>query len=315
MYRYQRLLVPLSLTEQDESAIRYAELISRLANSRKVTFAHVAEPRDSIPEELRVAFPDIDLPSDELVKTKMEELVTSIFPTDGKPALAFERLEGSPLFELLRHTKDSDIDLIVMAKKNEPAEVGSLPEKLIRKAPCSVLLVPEKAKPAFSNILSPTDFSEGSIDAMDVAVAFASAGGIDEIYSLHAYTVPVGYYKTGKSQEEFAEIMKGHAEKNFNNFLHKEICQTGSVCLIKDLKGIEVTPIFMLEKKPAKAIEEVVKNHNIDLLVIGARGRRAGAGVLLGSVTEHQIKTTTIPILAVKKKGSGLSILEAILKL
>ena len=70
----------------------------------------------------------------------------------------------------------------------------------------------------------------------------------------------------------------------------------------------------MLEKKPAKAIEEVVKNHNIDLLVIGARGRRAGAGVLLGSVTEHLIKTTTIPILAVKKKGSGLNILEAILK-
>ena len=181
MYRYQRLLVPLSLTEQDESAIRYAELISRLANSSKVTFAHVTEPRDSIPEELRVAFPDIDLSSDELVKTKMEELVTSIFPSDGKPELAFERLEGSPLIELLRRTKDSDIDLIVMVKRNEPAEVGSLPEKLIRKAPCSVLLVPEKAKPAFTNILSPTDFSEGSIDAMDVAVAFASAGGIDEI--------------------------------------------------------------------------------------------------------------------------------------
>lgn len=315
MYRYQRLLVPLSLAEQDESAIRYAELISRLANSNKVTFAHVTEPRDNIPDELRATFPDIDLSSDELVKKRMQELVTRNFPADGKREIAYERLEGSPLIELLRRTKDSDIDLIIMVKRKEPAEVGSLPEKLIRKAPCSVLLVPEETQPAFSNILAPTDFSEGSIDAMDVAVAFASAGGIDEIHSLHAYTVPIGYYKTGKSHEEFAEIMKGHAEKNFNDFVHKEVCQTGSVCQIKDLKGIEVTPILMLEKKPAKAIEEVIKNHDIDLLVIGARGRRAGAGVFLGSVTEHQINTTTIPILAVKKKGTGMSILDAILKL
>jgi nucleotide-binding universal stress UspA family protein len=87
------------------------------------------------------------------------------------------------------------------------------------------------------------------------------------------------------------------------------------VCQIKDLKGIKVTPIFKLEKKPSKAIEEMIKKRNVDLLIIGARGRRAGAGVLLGSVTGHQIQTTTIPILAVKKKGTGMSILEAILQL
>ncbi len=109
--------------------------------------------------------------------------------------------------------------------------------------------------------------------------------------------------------------MRGHAEKNYRAFLQKEVCQIGSVCQIKDLKGIKVSPLFKLEKKPAKAIEEEINNLEIDLLVIGARGRNAGAGVLLGSVTEHQIKTTTIPILAVKKKGTGMNILEAFLKL
>ena len=48
---------------------------------------------------------------------------------------------------------------------------------------------------------------------------------------------------------------------------------------------------------------------------MGARGRRAGAAVLLGSVTEHLINTTTVPLLAVKKKGSGMSILDALLEL
>jgi hypothetical protein len=57
--------------------------------------------------------------------------------------------------------------------------------------------------------------------------------------------------KTGKSYEQFAEIMKGHGEKNYHNFLQTEVCQVG-------------------------------------------RGRHTGAGVLLGSVTEHQIRTTTV---------------------
>jgi nucleotide-binding universal stress UspA family protein len=78
---------------------------------------------------------------------------------------------------------------------------------------------------------------------------------------------------------------------------------------------LTLTPIFKLEKKEYKGIEEVIEEHEIYLLVIGARGRRAGAGVMLGSVTEHLIRTTTIPLLAVKRKGTGMSLLEALLKL
>ncbi len=315
MYRYKHLLVALSLTEVGESSIRYAGLISRLANSEKVTFVHVTSSLDDIPKELQSEFPDIVQPSGEPGKKRMEELVSKYFPKDLKTAIEYKILEGSPLIELLRMIKENDTDLVVMLKRQEPTEAGTLTEKLIRRAPCSVLLVPEGAEASFSNILVPTDFSENSTFAMDAAVAFASAKGIPEIFCLHAYNVPIGYYKTGKTYEQFAEIMKGHAERNYKNFLHSEVCQEGSVCQIKDLKGIKVTPIFILEKKPAKAIEEVIKKYNIDLLAIGARGRHAGAGVLLGSVTEHQIRNTTIPILAVKKKGTGMNLLDAILNL
>jgi nucleotide-binding universal stress UspA family protein len=315
MYRYKRLLVTLSLTDKGESSIRYAGLISQLANSEKVTFVHVASSLDDIPKELRSQFPDIVQPSGELGRKKMEELISKYFPADHKTTIDYKVLEGSPLIEVLRMAKEDDTDLVIMAKRSEPSDTGALPEKLIRRVPCSVLLVPEGAKASFSNILVPSDFSENSTDAMDVAVAFASAKGINEIHCLHAYNVPIGYYKTGKSYEQFAEIMKGHAEKNYKNFLQTEVCQVGSVCQIKDLKGIKVKPIFKLEKKAAKAIAEAVNSLDIDLLVIGARGRHAGAGVLLGSVTEHQIRTTTIPILAVKKKGTGMNILDVILQL
>ncbi len=312
MYRYKRLLVALSLNEQDEASIRYASLVARLAKSENVTFMHVISSMIDIPEELQAEFSEY---SADLARDKMKKLVTGYFSDDHRTTIDYKVVEGSPLMELLHYVKVNDIDLVIMTKRLEPVESGMLSVKLTRRVPCSVLLIPEKSKATFTNILVPTDFSDNSIDAMDAAVAFASARGINQIYCLHAYNVPIGYYKIGKSYEEFAEIMKGHAEKNFNNFLQKDVCHGDTVCQIKDLKGITVIPIFKLEKKPAQAIKEEIKNLNIDLLVIGARGRHAGAGVLLGSVTESEIKTTTIPILAVKKKGTGMNLLDALMEL
>jgi nucleotide-binding universal stress UspA family protein len=59
----------------------------------------------------------------------------------------------------------------------------------------------------------------------------------------------------------------------------------------------------------------MLEKSEIHLLIMGARGRKAGAGVLLGSVTEHLIKTTTVPLMAVKEKGTGMGFLDALLKL
>jgi nucleotide-binding universal stress UspA family protein len=304
MYLYKRLLAGISFAHQDGASIRYAAMISRLAKAEKIIFLHVASRLD-IPEDLLKEYPDLFQPVDEYAKHEMEALVKKYFDGHPETKLKYEVVEGSPLIEFLRRAKEEDIDLIVMRKRREPTASGSLFEKLARKAPCSVLFVPEGSKAWYTNILVPIDFSENSIDAMDTAIAIASASsGIQEIHCLHVYSVPIGYYKTGKSYEEFAEIMKGHAEKNYQEFMKKI-----------DLKGLSAIPIFKLEKKEYKGIEGVVKERQISLLIIGARGRKAGAGVLLGSVAEHLINTTTIPLLAVKKKGTGLGLLDALLKL
>ena len=304
MYRFKRLLVGVSFAHQDGASIRYAAMISRLAKSEKAVFLHVASRAD-VPEDLLEQYPDLFQPVNEYARGEMEELVREYF--DGHPdtQISYVVVEGSPLIEFLRKAKEEDIDLIVMRKRQEPTAKGTLFEKLARKAPCSVLFVPEGSKAWFTNILVPVDFSDNSFDAMETAVAIGfAATGIQEIYCLHVYSVPMGYYKTGKNYAQFAEIMKGHAEKNYGEFIKKV-----------DLKGLTAVPIFKLDKKECRGIEEVIEERQISLLVIGARGRKAGAGVLLGSVTEHLIEATTIPLMAVKKKGTGMSLLDALLNL
>jgi len=79
------------------------------------------------------------------------------------------------------------------------------------------------------------------------------------------------------------------------------------------MEGVKADLKLALNAKPARAIDQFIKDSGSDLLVVGARGRANGAGILLGSVTEKLIRTVSIPILAVKKKGAGLDILNAIL--
>jgi nucleotide-binding universal stress UspA family protein len=304
MVHYKRLLVGISLKKQDGTSIRYAAMISRLAKSDKITFLHVANTPE-IEEDVCTIYPELQQSCDGSTTKEVEALVNSYYDGHAETKLECEAVQGSPLVELLRRTKAEDIDLVIMRKRTGDKISGNLSTKLARKAPCSVLFVPEGAKSWYTNILVPVDFSENAKEALETAVAFGLAGGIKEIDCLNVYSVPSGYYKTGKSYEQFAEIMKGHAEKKFQEFIAPI-----------DLKGLTAVPKFKLEHKNYRGIwEAVLEEKEVNLLIMGARGRKAGAGVLLGSVTEHLIKTTTVPLLAVKKKGTGMGLLDALLRL
>jgi nucleotide-binding universal stress UspA family protein len=99
-------------------------------------------------------------------------------------------------------------------------------------------------------------------------------------------------------------MMKGHAEDAYLAFV-KGI----------DLSGLEVTTTFVPDERPARLIKQAIQEQQPSLVVMGARGRTNAAAVLLGSVTERVIRQSEVPLLAVKKKGERLELLEAILNL
>jgi nucleotide-binding universal stress UspA family protein len=165
------------------------------------------------------------------------------------------------------------------------------------------LLIPEGAEFNLKNLAVAIDFSEHSADAMDSALAFAKAGKIPKINMIHVYQLPTGYHKTGKSCADFSKIMRGHAQKHFAEFKTRF-----------DTDAILIKEEYYQNDNPVKAIKKAVEENSFTFLSVGARGRGAGAAVLLGSVSERLIENLDIPVLAVKKKGTGLSILNAIFK-
>jgi nucleotide-binding universal stress UspA family protein len=275
-----------------------------MARSEKIYFVHVA-PNLEIPESVRAQFPELGEPVDETALASLRELVTKHFVNAYENTdLEFRVIEGEVLQELLKSAKANSIDLIITGKNREQ-EISSLPEKIARKAPCSVLIIPENTEAIITKVLVPLDFSEHSQRAMDVAVAFASTAlRKPPIHCLNVYRVPTGYSKTGKTLEEFAEIMKNNAEQSFEKFV-QEI----------DLKGFPAYPIYQLGQNIPQAITDTVNREKVDLLVCGVHGKRTTAALLLGSTTERLVRTTQVPMIIVKQKGSGMNLLEALLKI
>lgn len=302
MYDYNNILVPLNLTTMDDAVIEYASEVCKLFKAENVHFLHVKRPSD-IPKEIIEEYPQLLNPGKEERMETMKSRVSKAFKESTSTDVMYEIIEGKPFEVILEQVVKKNIDLVIVGRKTDARETRRLPINLTRKVPCSVLVVPEKSNYSISSILVSVDFSDFCKNALELAIDLAKANNMSLVHCLHVFRLPIGYSKTGKTEEEFTEIMKKNALRAFNLFISK-----------LEVTNIEVSPIFMLDDKPEHAIQTTVEENKVDIVVLGTRGRSAGSGLLLGSVTESIILNTKVPLIAVKKKGTGLSLLKVILK-
>ena len=70
------------------------------------------------------------------------------------------------------------------------------------------------------------------------------------------------------------------------------------------IKGVEVET-EILEGHPAEAIVELARSRDVDLIIVGSRGRGAIAGAVLGSVSETVVGRADGPVLVVKPRAQA----------
>jgi len=119
--------------------------------------------------------------------------------------------------------------------------------------------------------------------------------------------VPTGYHVSGKSYDEFAEIMKQNAEESFNKFIAEY-----------DTKGIPVEAKFELDNNNdiARKIYQFALKNKASAIAVGSKGRTQVAAVLIGSIAEKLIRLNSqIPTIVVKQRRHNMDFLEALLKI
>lgn len=295
----KKIIVGLDLGDFDSTVLSYLKTVNMIARPEKVTLLNIYK-EIHLSDDLLKKFPDLKttITQEHVQKLKEECSNFHIVGTDVEYVVH----EGNPLQEIMRAAKAKDADLIMVGKKNTK-EKGVSHEKLARASYCDVLMVTANSQSKIKQILVATDFSKYSKDALLKAIDLADQASAS-LNLLHVYHVPHGYSKTGKSFEEFAQIMKDNAKKDCESFM-KGV----------DTKGVKIDSIFVLADSDDdyEHIITSARASKSDLIVVGAKGRTNISAFLMGSVTEKLIQQSDIPLYISKDKGAEFGFLDAII--
>lgn len=148
-------------------------------------------------------------------------------------------------------------------------------------------------------ILVPVDFSECSANALKVAATIAKKQDAD-IVVLHMIGLSESL-ATGATKEEY-EIMHyiKLVERRFEEFLDKDY-----------LKGIKITDT-VYNYQNFNAINDVAKEHEASLIIMGSHGTSGFNEMFVGSNTEKVVRTSEIPVLVVKGEPKNFTLDSAI---
>jgi nucleotide-binding universal stress UspA family protein len=130
MIHVQKILYPTDFSSCSNQAYFHALALAEI-HGASLTILHVYVP----------GFNSAELGSRDSCREQLEQ----IRPADAAIRVQHLLLDGDPAREIVRHAREGGIDLIVMGTHGrrglERLLMGSVAEKVIRAAPCSVLVV------------------------------------------------------------------------------------------------------------------------------------------------------------------------------
>lgn len=206
---------------------------------------------------------------------------------------------GHPAREILTAVEEQAADLLVLGTHGrggvEHLLLGSVAEKIVRRAPCPVMVVPAAAHPEtgvlFSRILCPVDGSAASADAVAFALSLAreTDGHLTLLYVVEP--VPASAEFGALDLEEYHRLGETHARTIL----------AGAVTA-DEREWCRVSESVALGKASDRIVDTARVEHS-DVIVMGVRGRGAIDLLAFGSTTNDVIRRAACPVIAVHPKS------------
>jgi nucleotide-binding universal stress UspA family protein len=140
----RRILVPIDFSEHSKNALEYAIPVA-LQFDAELLLVYVVEPM-VYPADLsfgQISIPSVEPELRQRGKEELDNLVDKQIA--GRVRSKTSIRTGKPFLEIIAAAKEEDVDLIIIATHGhtgvEHILFGSTAEKVVRKAPCPVLVV------------------------------------------------------------------------------------------------------------------------------------------------------------------------------
>jgi nucleotide-binding universal stress UspA family protein len=306
MVEIRRILCPIDFSDFSRRAFDHAVAIARWYEST-ITVLHVS----ASPSIVAYATGPAPVPTAVLTRDDRDRLLTSMKQFADAEAgslvpLEFALSEGSAATEILAGATSTKADLIVMGTHGrsgfERLVLGSVAEKVLRKAACPVLSVPRQipdAVPApgvlFKRILCAIDFSDCSMRALNYAMSLAEEADA-HLSVVHVIEMPPeasadlhqGAFGVPQSLTEYITASEEERRVRLRDAVPDAV---RAYCTVETI---------MRTGKPYREILQVASEQQSDLIVIGVHGRGAADRLFFGSTAQHVVRQALCPVLTLR---------------
>ncbi|HJS73656.1 MAG TPA: universal stress protein [Vicinamibacteria bacterium] len=299
MIRLERILCPTDFSKFAFRAADYAVALGRHYDA-EVHFLHVIPsaliPLDQYPYALE-AIP----PAPEFRKRALERLDAFVALSRAEGVRTrFSVVEGAPVTAILDMAESDHAGMICLGTHGregvERLVLGSVAEKVLRKARCPVITVSEPGderapkEAVFKNILCAVDFSTLSLKAVEYCISLAQESGGRLVLLNAVEWFPdepgwIGSPNVNDYQTQMEEQVRARLEEIVP-------AQVRAWCEVE------------VEVRSGKAYREILAaalERKADLIALGVRGRNPLDIMLFGSTTQHVVRHAECPVLTVSE--------------
>ena len=298
----RRILCPVDFSETSRHAIEHATAIARWYKA-PLTALHVYD-------RVFMPVPGFSVPGDRVPEAEIARLyglVTACFETATATGVDVTVLVdvGQPASGILDRAATLPADLIVMgthgASGFEHLMLGSVTEKVLRKAGCAVLTVPPHANATstlpFKRLLCAVDFSAWSLRALEFARSLAKESGAP----LTVLSV-IEWPWEEPPPPVFAELPAAQAASlaDYRRYVETSAMRRLSTLIDEAASSRVATEPRLSHGKPHVEILRTAADIGADLIVMGVHGRKPIDLMVFGSTTNQVVRQATCPVLTLR---------------
>jgi nucleotide-binding universal stress UspA family protein len=291
----RRILVPTDFSKIARHALEHAIVIGRWYRSN-ITALHVGNPMILFGTVAPVPPTMVEALAGDSNRGELETEVRNWLSPAAAAGLATDAIveQGNPARCILAHARSLPADLIVIGTHGHGAferlVLGSVAEKVLRKAPCPVLTIPPRQEGSsalpFAHVLCPIDFSDSSIAALQHALSLVQESNA-RLTLLHVF----------EWSSDEATAKRVLESSDYHRQLEAETREHLERLIPTDARNWCAPETRLAFGKAYQQILGLAESEHVDLIVMGVRGRNPFDLMMFGSTVNQVVRQARCPVL------------------
>ncbi len=286
----RKILLATDLSARCDRALYRAAMLAEQWQSSLMVL-HVVEDRDlSIPDA--AGLPSWRRPADPL-HTARKQLLADVETLPARPTVRIA--EGNPVEAILRSADAEKCDLIAIGVGRD----GSLghfmldrpADRLLRRSRVPLLVVKDRPRRPYKNIVFATDLSDLSRYALETTARLFSG---QRLTIFHAYRPPSELITESAVHRQY----RMEVEREMLAFL------TG---VEKSAPGWQQPHVLIEDGAPNFLLRDYVRDKEVDLLVLGTHGRSPFLEIILGSTAKVIMDDVPCDVLVIREPRTAVA--------